>query len=859
MDLPLDESHGELGGTPVQAPGGEPAVRVSPLADATVPLPGFQSTPLDLPPSHGGTPPNENPRPEAPNAAGAPRPLDKTGQLDETGQRGEAAASGEPTAAAAPNALTSGPRDRRQPRMRVRRTLSRHPVTTVPSPPARSQSPDGSDGDLRAVLRIPEFRRMWIQLSLSSLGDWLGLLATTALITELASSFSGKAYAIGSLLIVRLLPALVLGPLAGAIADRLDRRMTMVVTDVMRFGLFVSIPIVHTLEWLLIASFLVECVSLVWAPAKEASIPRLVPRNRLAAANTLSLITTYGTAPLAAAIFTLLATVSRGLGPSIHYFEDRSLDLALYFNAATFLGSAIVIWGLRSIGKAERPEQGPEPGFFASITEGWKFVGQDRLVRGLVVGILGGFAGAGSVIALGKLYVEILGGGDSAYGVLFGAVFIGLAGGMAAGPRLLGDYSRTRLFGVCVTGAGITLVIVAIIPNLVIACILVVLVGAFAGVAWVTGYTLLQAEVADELRGRTFALVQSLVRVDLLLVLAAAPALVGLIGFHEVHLWGDINVRADGVTAVLLGGGLLAVAVGLFSYRQMDDHAGEAVLPELWNAVRGRRPGSRRRLRHAGLFITIEGDTAAGAEGQLDLLQEWLAASGREVVVVREKTGTPISASVRELLDAPSTRPHFRTVALLDAADRAEQVARIIEPALARGAIVLADRYAASSKAFQGADPRLDQDELAALAQWATHSLLPDVTVLLDLPTERKAPRPTTRPRRASRSDTTTAAADGTSDTTAPADSGTADATATADSGTATADSGTADATATADSGTAGDSAAYHQRVREQFRRIAAEDPARHVTVDATLPAPELHRQIRSVITERIRRTADAG
>nr|MDT0666351.1 dTMP kinase [Micromonospora sp. DSM 115978] len=175
----------------------------------------------------------------------------------------------------------------------------------------------------------------------------------------------------------------------------------------------------------------------------------------------------------------------------------------------------------------------------------------------------------------------------------------------ALGPKLLGDYSRTRLFGLAVTGAGITLVFVAIIPNLVLAVILVVAVGTFAGIAWVTGYTLLQAEVADELRGRTFALVQSLVRIDLLLVLAAAPAIVGLIGSHEIHLWGDINVRADGVTVVLLAGGLLAVSVGLFAYRQMDDQAGVAVLPELWNAVRGKRTRPARP-RHAGLFIAVE-------------------------------------------------------------------------------------------------------------------------------------------------------------------------------------------------------------------------------------------------------------
>ncbi|OHV49693.1 dTMP kinase [Frankia sp. CgS1] len=706
-------------------------------------------------------------------------------------------------------------------RPRVRRSPSRHPVTTVPSPPMPSTIAAGGDSDIRAVLRIPAFRRMWIQLSLSSLGDWMGLLATTALVTQLQESFSGQAYAIGSLLIVRLMPALILGPLAGALADRLDRRLTMVVTDVMRFGLFMSIPIIGTLKWLLIASFLVEAVTLVWAPAKDASVPHLVPKERLAAANTLSLIMTYGTAPIAATIFTMLATISRTLGSSVSFFHDSSVDLALYFNAATFLGSAIVIWGLKGIGRAARPETGPEPGFLASITEGWRYVGQDKLVRGLVVGILGGFAGAGCVIALGRLYVEILGGGDSAYGVLFGAVFVGLAAGMAAGPKLLGDYSRTRLFGVCVTGAGITLVIVAIIPNLVIACILVVAVGAFAGVAWVTGYTLLQAEVSDELRGRTFALVQSLVRIDLLLVLAAAPGLVGLIGSHRIHLWGDINVRADGVTAVLLAGGLLAVAVGLFSYRQMDDPTGAAVWPELWNALRGRRPAATRP-RRTGLFIAIEGIDGAGKSTQVELLRTWLASSGREVVVTSESGGTALGTGLRELLLDPTVRLHPRTEALLTAADRAEHVAQVIEPALARGAIVITDRYVDSFIAFQSVSQALSTDELSVLTQWATHALLPDVTVLLDLPAEivlRRArmtayPDPPPGP---------------------PGPPGPPDGPAEAD-----------------DAG----KLTFQGRVRDTFRRLAQKEPDRYLPLDATRSPEEIHAEIRSFMASRIDRPA---
>src|SRR5207248_9138461 len=135
---------------------------------------------------------------------------------------------------------------------------------------------------------------------------------------------------------VRLLPALFLGPFAGAWADRFDRRRTMVVCDCMRFTLYASIPIVRHLGWLYIASFLVEAVSLFWIPAKEASVPNLVPRARLESANQLSLLTTYGSAPFASFVFSALAVVSSALGAGVQFFSTNSVDLALYFGAGIF-------------------------------------------------------------------------------------------------------------------------------------------------------------------------------------------------------------------------------------------------------------------------------------------------------------------------------------------------------------------------------------------------------------------------------------------------------------------------------------------------------------------------------------------
>ena len=143
-------------------------------------------------------------------------------------------------------------------------------------------------------------------------------------------------------------------------------------------------------------------------------------------------------------------------------------------------------------------------------------------------------------------------------------------------------------------------------PNLVLAIAVVLLVGGFAGVAWVTGYTLLGLEVADEIRGRTFALVQSLVRIDLLLVLALAPFVSGIIGQNSARV-GIVTVRLDGVTVTLFVAGLLAAGVGVLAYRQMDDRPHVSLRADLLAAVRGdtayaaarRTPASSSRSRAA--------------------------------------------------------------------------------------------------------------------------------------------------------------------------------------------------------------------------------------------------------------------
>jgi dTMP kinase len=595
-----------------------------------------------------------------------------------------------------------------------------------------------SEDEVRNVLAIRPFRRLWVSLSLSSLGDWLGFLATTSLAQALVHTYSAELYAIGGVLFVRLMPAVVIGPIAGAWADRFNRRTTMVVTDAIRCGLFVSIPIVQTLPWLFAASFLIECASLFWIPAKEASIPNLVPRGKLESANQVALVTTYGFAPVAAAMFSALSFVNRVLAHEFSWFRTNPVNLAFYLDALTFLISGLTILGLRQISVAQPREQLGEQtqvGIIRSIVDGMRFLGGVRWLRGLVMGISGATAAGAAVIGLSRVFADDLKGGNAAYGLLFGTVFVGLAGGMFLGPRVAGGLSRRRVVGVAIVAAGCGLAVDAVVPNLALAVVMTGILGFFAGTVWVVSLTLVGAEVADELRGRTFAFIYNLMRIVLLFAIAAAPFIAGAIGPHTVTVQGE-HIRFDGVTVTLLGSGIACAIVGIACFRMMDDRPDVSLRADLAAAFRRRAPELGRGTS-SGLFIAFEGGEGVGKSTQATKLAEALRAMGHEVVLTFEPGGTPVGERLRTvLLDRANTGMAPLAEALLYAADRAQHVSAVIRPALERDAIVITDRYVDSSLAYQGAGRAIDERDVRRLSHWATDGLMPDLTIVLDIDPE---------------------------------------------------------------------------------------------------------------------------
>jgi dTMP kinase len=660
---------------------------------------------------------------------------------------------------------------------------------TLPTPAAPAQEVT------RGVLAIRPFRKLWNSMVFSSLGDWLGLLATTALAQQLSGGDYAKAnYAIAGVFISRLLPAVFLGPIAGVIADKLDRRKLMVVCDILRTALYISIPIFHNYLWLYTATILVECVTLFWSPAKEASVPNLVPRERLENANQVSLLAAYGTAPIAALLFTFLSLFTSAINAAFG-INSTAVDIALYANALSFAFAAYTIWGLREIPKGAAEKHSADTGILKSLHDGWKSVSGSKLIRGLVVGMVGAFVAAGAVIGLARTFVGDLGGGEAAYGVLFGAVFTGLAAGIAFGPKVFAQFSRRRLFGASLAISGGFLVALAAIPNLVLAVFIVVILGAFSGITWVTGFTMLGMEVQDDVRGRTFAFVQSLIRVVLVGVLAVAPLIAAAVGQHTFEFQ-NTQVSYNGAAVTILLAGLFASLIGFISYKQMKDRPNVSLWSDITNALKGEL-GSITGAPTKGIFIAFEGGEGIGKSTQSQLLKQWLEQEGETVVLSREPGGSDLGIEIRKILLSHSTGEISpRAEALLYAADRAHHVFSVIRPALARNEVVISDRYFDSSIAYQGAGRVLEPGEVARISRWATESLFPTLTIIIDLPPSIGLGRLKNKDRLESQ----------------PLD--------------------------------------FHERVRQEFLQLAALDPERYVIIDGNQSIEDTHAAIISRVSE---------
>ena len=430
------------------------------------------------------------------------------------------------------------------------------------------------------------FFRLWLTQVVSATGDWLGFLAIAALATRISDRPEA---AVGLVMSARIVPGFFLGPAAGVFADRFDRKRLMVTCDIGRALVLVSLPFVDTVLGLVVASLVLEVFTLLWAPAKEASVPHLVPSDHLTTANSLSLAAAYGTIPIAAGLFSLLAELSEVIGDFelLTIVRGTQEGLAFYFDAATFALSALMIWSLplprRS--KGQRPKASGRRIEFGSamreLREGWHFVFINPVVRAVNLGLATGLVGGGMLVPLGPVFVdEVLNAGQSGFGALIFALGLGVAGGVIAISVMQRRLPKEWVFVVAVFVAGFSLGTAASMSTLELAAAFVFVLGTCAGCVYVLGFTMLHEHVEDELRGRIFSALYTLVRLCVLVAFAVGPFLSELFGQLSENLFEDghvglfgVSIAVPGVRITLWAASAIIVVAGAIAAHSMLDAA----------------------------------------------------------------------------------------------------------------------------------------------------------------------------------------------------------------------------------------------------------------------------------------------
>ncbi|HXF71537.1 MAG TPA: MFS transporter [Actinomycetota bacterium] len=426
---------------------------------------------------------------------------------------------------------------------------------------------------MRTLLARRGFRNLLVGQTVSALGDWMATIALMLLVLEL----TGSSAAVGGMLVLRLLPAAVAGPLATRLVRRWNRRRTMLAADLFRAAAALLVPLVREAWWVYLWAFAIEAASLVFLPARDASVPDLAGEEDLPLANGLLLASSYGMIPVGAAAFGGAAALQAALPGELGALAGRSYLLVFAADALTFLVSFALLRPLRELDGtgAAVPGAAALPGTVPAGRAGAVEPLTIPLVRRVLPAAAAVALGLGTLFSVGVAFVRrVLGASDAGFGVLIAVFGVGAVGGLAAsrtsllpraavGPRPAGagvvprapGFAAVRLAAIV---QGATVAAMSLVPGLGPAFLGAAAFGACTSVVLAGGMSLLQLRLAGDERVAAFAAFHVGVRVALSAAALGAGLAVDLVRAVRLPLLG----RLEPERLVLLAAGLVAAAGG---------------------------------------------------------------------------------------------------------------------------------------------------------------------------------------------------------------------------------------------------------------------------------------------------------
>lgn len=452
-----------------------------------------------------------------------------------------------------------------------------------------------------AVLSNKRFRRLWFSQFISGTGDWLVIGLLIPLVTTLSG---GSSFAVAGIMIAKILPSLLLSSFTGVFVDHFDRRKVMIACDATRAVLALGLLFTNSLAVIYLIVLLMETASLFFTPAKNALIPRLVSDEEITMANSLSYTTQQASMliglTMSGAILAAFEAIVRWvLGSGFPFVDQLVGPLApallgpragVTLDSLTFIVSALFILSIKVKARASGNGKLHLSLIGKDAIESFHFLGAHKELRGFLVTIGMALLGGGAIITVGLVYVQQNLSGSVPFldkvKVLerliaapqtFMLVFIAL--GMVVGalivPRLAEHVPLQALFLGGVSGFGIGMFIFSLSTAYWTAAVFALVAGLCIAALTVSGNTYVIRTVADEIRGRVFTAMESVIRVSLLLsmvvvapigdlVAKAIRAVVVAQGIAPSTMW------LSGPRITLLLTSLIVMGAAIYAYRTLN-------------------------------------------------------------------------------------------------------------------------------------------------------------------------------------------------------------------------------------------------------------------------------------------------
>lgn len=442
------------------------------------------------------------------------------------------------------------------------------------------------------LLRNRDFLRLWASQMISAMGDWIIVAVLFAFVDQLSG---GRSYAISLMMLAKFLPAVLLGFLAGVFIDRLDRKATLIICDLSRAMLVVLLPFSPHLAVICLLVFVIETFTIIYGPAKDASLPDLIPSDQLLTANSLNMLTIYasmafGTA-LAGTIISFLAFLGR-VNPGFFGKVDPN-KAAFFVDSLTFVTSAYLVYRIAGFRKRSREERirittGQVKEDFQ---EGIRYLWGYPLTRVVLLMALVCFLGGGTIYVLAVGFVKyVMGGGDATFMYVLTVLLFGMMAGSVLAGALRKRLRKEKVVGIATSGFGLGVVVFSLVVARWLTFPVVFLGGVCMGYATVGMVTLLHENLGEEFRGRAFATLQVVMRASIFISIIVAGPLADLItalgrriGLRSVSLlffrlggsfkgeldgkFVDFAYLLNGPQLILLVGGMMIFAAGIFGHR----------------------------------------------------------------------------------------------------------------------------------------------------------------------------------------------------------------------------------------------------------------------------------------------------